>query len=63
MKLKLFVIIAAIVVGASTVTVVVMRVQEQKKEEEARQKIHTATTNMMRELKPLTAPPIFPEKK
>lgn len=63
MKVKLFLIIVALAVGASVVTFVVIRVQEQKKEEEVRQKVNTATTNMMREMKPLTAPPIFPEKK
>lgn len=63
MKLKLFILIAAIAVGASSITVVVVRVLDQNSNVEARQEIQSATTNLMREMKPLTAPPLFPEKK
>lgn len=63
MKPKLIILIVAIVVGATGITIVAVRVQQQAKEEKARQKIQNANTNMMREMKPLTEPPIFPEKK
>ena len=63
MKTKLIILIVALVVGASGITIVAVRVQQQAKEEKARQKIQSTTTNMMREMKPLTEPPIFPEKK
>lgn len=64
MKLKfLLILVAAVALGASSLTIVVIRVLDQRNETEARQQIQTATTNMMREMKPLTAPSIFPEKK
>jgi uncharacterized membrane protein len=54
--------IAALAVAAIIITLLVLRVLEQNKEMEAGKQIQSATTNMMREMKPLTAPPIFPEK-
>ena len=63
MKPKLFILIAAVAIGASTLTVVVIRVHDQLKAAEVRQQAAPVTTDMMSELKPLTAPPIFPEKK
>jgi hypothetical protein len=62
MKPKLVILIAAIAVGGSGVMFVAIHIQQQAKEEHTIRKVQTATTNMMRELKPLTAPPIFPEK-
>jgi uncharacterized protein HemX len=62
MKLKLIILIAAIAVAASGVTFVAIHIQQQAKDEQAIRTVRTATTNMMRELKPLTAPSIFPEK-
>jgi len=63
MKTKLIVLIVILLVGAGAITIVSVRVQQQAKEEKARQKIQSAPTNTMREMKPLTEPPIFPEKK
>jgi hypothetical protein len=63
MKSKLFILIAAVAIGASTLTVVVIRVHARLNAAKVRQQADPATTNMMRELKPLTAPPIFPETK
>lgn len=64
MKLRFhFLLIAAIALGASSLTIIVIRLLDRSKEVEARQQIQTATTNMMQEMKPLTAPPVFPEKK
>jgi hypothetical protein len=62
MKPKLLILIVAIAVGASGLTVIAIRVQQQSKEDEARRTVQSATTNMMRQLKPLTSPPNFPEK-
>lgn len=62
MKLKLILLIAVLAVGAVAITVIAIRVLDQRKDDEARRNVQTATTNMMQELKPITAPPIFPEK-
>ncbi len=62
MKPKLLILTVAIVVGPTVLTVIAIRVQGQAKEEQTRRTVQTVTTNMMRQLKPLTAPPIFPEK-
>ena len=62
MKPKFLMLIVAIAVGASVLTVIVIRVQQQAREEQTRRTVQTTTTNMMRQLKPLTAPAIFPEK-
>ena len=62
MKPKLFILIVTILVGTTGLTLVAIRVQQQAKEEQTRRTVQTTTTNMMRQLKPLTAPPIFPEK-
>ena len=62
MKPKLLILTVAIVVGATVLTVIAIRVQGQAKEEQTRRTVQTVTTNMMRQLKPLTPPPIFPEK-
>lgn len=63
MKPKLLLLIVVLVLGATAIAVVSVRVQQQKKDEEALRKVQTANTNMMQELKPITSPPIFPEKK
>lgn len=63
MKTKLVVLIVALLAGAGAIAIVTMRVQQQTREEKARQKVQEAQKNMMREMKPLTEPPIFPEKK
>lgn len=63
MKTKLIVLIIVLLAGAGAITIVSVRVQQKTKEEQARQKVQTAPTNTMREMKPLTEPPIFPEKK
>jgi flagellar basal body-associated protein FliL len=63
MKTKLIIMIVVLLAGAGAITVVSVRVQQQTKEEKARQKIQNAPTNITREMKPLTEPPIFPEKK
>jgi hypothetical protein len=62
MKPKLLILTVAIFVGATDPTVIASRIQGQAKEEQTRRTVQTVTTNMMRQLKPLTAPPIFPEK-
>jgi hypothetical protein len=62
MKSKLFILIVTILVGATGLTVIAIRVQQQAKEEQTRRTVQTTTTNMMRQLKPLTTAPIFPEK-
>ena len=62
MKPKLLMLIVAIAVGTTGLTVIAIRVQQQAREEQTRRTVQTTTTNMMRQLKPLTAPPIFPEK-
>jgi len=62
MKPKLLILTVAIVVGATVLTVIAIRIQRQAKEEQTRRAVQIVTTNMMRQLKPLTAPPIFPEK-
>jgi Tfp pilus assembly protein PilV len=62
MKLKRFILIAVVAVGAGSLGIIAIGVLDQKRETEARQEIQTATTNMMKQMKPLTAPPIFPEK-
>jgi hypothetical protein len=62
MKPKLFILIFTILVGTTGLTVIAIRVQQQAKEEQTRRAVHTTTTNMMRQLKPLTSAPIFPEK-
>jgi uncharacterized protein HemX len=62
MKPKFLMLIVAIAVGTTGLTVIAIRVQQQAKEEQTRRTVQTTTTNMMRQLKPLTAPPIFPEK-
>ena len=63
MKTKLIVLIVVLLAGAGAITIVAIRVQQHAREEKARQKVQDSTTNMMREMKPLTEPPIFPEKK
>lgn len=63
MKTKLVVIIVLLLAGAGAITIVAVRVQQQTRGEKTRQKVQEAPTNMMREMKPLTEPPIFPEKK
>lgn len=63
MKTKLIVLIVVLLAGGGAITIVAVRVQQQTKEEKARQKIQNAPTNITREMKPLTEPPIFPEKK
>jgi len=66
MKTKLIILLVVLLAGAGTITIVAVRVQQQQaREEKARQKVQSTTpnTNMMREMKPLTEPPIFPEKK
>lgn len=50
----------ALCVGAIS-AIVTVRVLDVKQETEASREIEAATTNMMREMKPLSAPPIFPE--
>jgi uncharacterized protein HemX len=62
MKPKFLMLIVAIAVGTTGLTVIAIRVQQQAREEQTRRTVQTTTTNMMRQLKPLTAPPIFPEK-
>lgn len=62
MKPKLLILTVAIVVGGTVLTVIVIRIQGQAKEAQTRRTVQTVTTNMMRQLKPLTAPAIFPEK-
>ena len=62
MKPKFIMLIVAIAVGTTGLTVIAIRVQQQAREEQTRRTVQTTTTNMMRQLKPLTAPPIFPEK-
>lgn len=62
MKPKLFILIVTILVGTTGLTLVEIRVQQQAKEEQTRRTVQTTTTNMMRQLKPLTSAPIFPEK-
>ncbi|ODU23786.1 MAG: hypothetical protein ABS95_03120 [Verrucomicrobia bacterium SCN 57-15] len=62
MKLKLILLIAVLAVSAVAITFITIRVLDQRKENEARPNVQTATTNMMQELKPITSPPIFPEK-
>jgi hypothetical protein len=62
MKPKLFILIVTILVGTTGLTLVAIRVQQQAKEEQTRRTVQTTTTNMMRQLKPLTSAPIFPEK-
>jgi hypothetical protein len=62
MKPKLFILIVTILVGATGLTVIAIRVQQQAKEEQTRRTVQTTTTNMMRQLKPLTSASIFPEK-
>jgi hypothetical protein len=54
--------IAALAVAAIIITLLVLRVLDRNEEMEAGKQIQPATSNMMREMKPLTAPPIFPEK-
>ncbi len=63
MKPKLIVLIVVLLAGAGAITIVTVRIQQQTKEEKARQKLQNAPTNVTREMKPLTEPPIFPEKK
>jgi len=62
MKPKFLMLILAIAAGNTGLTVIAIRVQQQAREEQTRRTVQTTTTNMMRQLKPLTAPPIFPEK-
>ena len=62
MKPKFLMLIVAIAVGTTGLIVIAIRVQQQAREEQTRRTVQTTTTNMMRQLKPLTAPPIFPEK-
>ena len=62
MKPKFLILIVAIVVGTTGLTVIAIRVRQQAREEQTRRAVQTTTTNMMRQLKPLTSPPIFPEK-
>jgi len=62
MKPKFLMLIVAIAVGTTGLTVIAIRVQQQAREEQTRRTVQKTTTNMMRQLKPLTAPPIFPEK-
>ncbi|HVX91053.1 MAG TPA: hypothetical protein VHC20_05520 [Candidatus Paceibacterota bacterium] len=66
MKTRLIILLVVLLAGAGTITVVAVRLQQQQtRERNARQKVQSATpnTNMMREIKPLAEPPIFPEKK
>lgn len=63
MKTKLVVLIVVLLAGGGAITIVAVRVQQQTREEKVRQKAQEAQKNMMREMKPLTEPPIFPEKK
>jgi len=62
MKPKFLILIVAIAVGTTGLTVIAIRVQQQAREEQTRRTVQTTTTNMMRQLKPLTPPPTFPEK-
>lgn len=62
MKPKFLILIVAIVVGTTGLGVLAIRVQQRAREEQARHTVQTTTTNMMRQLKPLTSPSIFPEK-
>jgi hypothetical protein len=62
MKTKFLILIVAIAVGTTGLTVIAIRVQQQAREEQTRRTVQTTTTNMMRQLKPLTSPSIFPEK-
>ena len=62
MKPKFLILIVAIAVGTTGLTVIAIRVQQQAREEQTRRTVQTTTTNMMRQLKPLTSPFIFPEK-
>ena len=62
MKPKFLFLIVAIAVGTTGLTVIAIRVQQQAREEQTRRTVQTTTTNMMRQLKPLTSPSIFPEK-
>ena len=63
MKTKLIILIVTLIAGATGITIVAVRVQQHAKEEKTRQKVQPTTTNTTREMKPLTEPPIFPEKK
>jgi hypothetical protein len=62
MKPKLILLIVAVVVATSGLTVVTIHYSQRQREEQARRNLHTATTNVMRQLKPDTSPAIFPEK-
>ena len=59
-KLIIWIVIAAVV--GSGVTILVVHFSQQSREAQAQQEVHTATTNVMRQLKPDTSPPIFPNK-
>lgn len=62
MKTKFLILVVAIAVGTTGLTVIAIRVQQQAREEQTRRTVQKTTTNMMRQLKPLTSPSIFPEK-
>ena len=59
---RLILIIAGAVCAGSVIAIVTVRLLDVRQEVETNREIESATTNMMREMKPLTAPPIFPEK-
>ena len=63
MKPKVILLIVVLALGGTAITVVSIRVQQQKKEEQTLRDVQAANTNMMQQLKPITSPPIFPEKK
>ena len=62
MNSKLILCVVVAVVTAGGVTIFVVRYSQQNKEAQSQQEVHTATTNVMRQLKPDTSPPSFPNK-
>jgi uncharacterized protein HemX len=63
MKPKVILLIVVLALGGTAITVVSIRVQQQKKDEQTLRNVQATNTNMMQQLKPITSPPIFPEKK